>query len=511
VIRFSASLVVVGVGLLIAGGVTSKLLLIYVAIGVSAVALLFLIVGAILHRAELFGREPEGIAAGHAGHDGYADEVGAKPEPAVSAAAAPAAAAAGQGPERREARPASAKGTGAAPNTGTIGNTGSQPLHTFAGYEQFTTQAERRRPEPPREDRPSRPSQPSRPARSQPPFVDPQPTRMDWAADLRKAEKQELERQEQERQGQTQRPGRPDVPAQDRPERGRPDRSQPARPFVDPEPTRMDWAKNLREAEKRELGRQASEHETRPASPSPARPSSPPRPPAPAPAEATRAERIQQPAQSAEATRAERIQPPAEAKPSTPAAQATRAERIQPPTDATRAEKIITAKPDDNTPAAKDQPPAAGASAATQEPAAEAEDQKPAAAKASAAPPKEDQEPAADSSPADAATETKSPAEPATETNSPAEPADSDAPEPSQAQETSDRGGDTSRDGVPSDQDVTVVPGVPRYHRSECILIRFMGDNDLQRMPVEQARKAGCTPCRACQPDGEEDDGPLDD
>jgi hypothetical protein len=33
-----------------------------------------------------------------------------------------------------------------------------------------------------------------------------------------------------------------------------------------------------------------------------------------------------------------------------------------------------------------------------------------------------------------------------------------------------------------------------------------MGDNDLQRMPVEQARKAGCTACRACQPDGEEDD-----
>ena len=78
---------------------------------------------------------------------------------------------------------------------------------------------------------------------------------------------------------------------------------------------------------------------------------------------------------------------------------------------------------------------------------------------------------------------------------------------PGKAPETSDRGDDVvSRDGVPSDQDVTVVPGVPRYHRSECILIRFMGDNDLQRMPVEQAREAGCTPCRACQPDGEEDD-----
>ena len=53
---------------------------------------------------------------------------------------------------------------------------------------------------------------------------------------------------------------------------------------------------------------------------------------------------------------------------------------------------------------------------------------------------------------------------------------------------------------------VTVVPGVPRYHRRDCILIRFMGDNDLQKMPAEAAREAGCTPCRACQPDGEDVD-----
>ena len=57
----------------------------------------------------------------------------------------------------------------------------------------------------------------------------------------------------------------------------------------------------------------------------------------------------------------------------------------------------------------------------------------------------------------------------------------------------------------PAGQPVTVVPGVPRYHRSDCILIRFMGDNDLQKMPVEAAREAGCSPCRACQPDGEDD------
>ena len=51
-----------------------------------------------------------------------------------------------------------------------------------------------------------------------------------------------------------------------------------------------------------------------------------------------------------------------------------------------------------------------------------------------------------------------------------------------------------------------MVPGVPRFHRSDCILIRFMGEGDLQRMPVERAKEAGCTPCRACQPEGEEDD-----
>jgi hypothetical protein len=48
---------------------------------------------------------------------------------------------------------------------------------------------------------------------------------------------------------------------------------------------------------------------------------------------------------------------------------------------------------------------------------------------------------------------------------------------------------------------VTVVPGVPRYHDGDCILIRFMADEDVQRMTVSEAAKAGCTPCRACQPE----------
>jgi hypothetical protein len=49
--------------------------------------------------------------------------------------------------------------------------------------------------------------------------------------------------------------------------------------------------------------------------------------------------------------------------------------------------------------------------------------------------------------------------------------------------------------------EVTVVPGVPRYHNASCILIRFMGDSDLDKMTRAAAREAGCTPCRACLPD----------
>ena len=55
-IRFSAFLVVVAVGLLVAGVVTSKLLLVYIAIGVSGVALLALGVGAAVNWRELTGK-----------------------------------------------------------------------------------------------------------------------------------------------------------------------------------------------------------------------------------------------------------------------------------------------------------------------------------------------------------------------------------------------------------------------------------------------------------------------
>jgi hypothetical protein len=51
--------------------------------------------------------------------------------------------------------------------------------------------------------------------------------------------------------------------------------------------------------------------------------------------------------------------------------------------------------------------------------------------------------------------------------------------------------------------EVTTVPGVPRYHDARCILIRFMGEDDLEKMTLAAATQAGCTPCRACLPEHE--------
>ena len=48
---------------------------------------------------------------------------------------------------------------------------------------------------------------------------------------------------------------------------------------------------------------------------------------------------------------------------------------------------------------------------------------------------------------------------------------------------------------------VTVVPGVPRYHNASCMLIRFMGEGDLETTTLAAARETGLTPCRACLPD----------
>jgi membrane protein implicated in regulation of membrane protease activity len=68
VIRFSAGLVVVAIGVLCVGGVTSKLSLVYVAIAVSAFALIVLAIGVVAGRLQHGAHETPpggGPAVGH--------------------------------------------------------------------------------------------------------------------------------------------------------------------------------------------------------------------------------------------------------------------------------------------------------------------------------------------------------------------------------------------------------------------------------------------------------------
>jgi hypothetical protein len=51
------------------------------------------------------------------------------------------------------------------------------------------------------------------------------------------------------------------------------------------------------------------------------------------------------------------------------------------------------------------------------------------------------------------------------------------------------------------DDEVTIVPGVARYHRRGCILIRFLSDGDLETTTRREAEAIALVPCKACQPD----------
>ena len=90
--------------------------------------------------------------------------------------------------------------------------------------------------------------------------------------------------------------------------------------------------------------------------------------------------------------------------------------------------------------------------------------------------------------------------EPAAEEPAAEEPAaEEPAAEESAAGEPADD--DPAEKPAPGRIEVTVVPGVARYHRSECILIRFLGGGDLEIMTREEAEEAKFAACRACQPD----------
>ncbi len=85
-------------------------------------------------------------------------------------------------------------------------------------------------------------------------------------------------------------------------------------------------------------------------------------------------------------------------------------------------------------------------------------------------------------------------------------PGPQDKPEPVPATAgpaTGDSAGDSALDesALGGSSQVTVVPGIARYHRTQCILIRFLGSDDLETMTREAAENAALAPCRACQPD----------
>ena len=48
---------------------------------------------------------------------------------------------------------------------------------------------------------------------------------------------------------------------------------------------------------------------------------------------------------------------------------------------------------------------------------------------------------------------------------------------------------------------VRVVPGIARYHNADCILIRFLADEDLEIISRSAAAAEGYVACKACKPD----------
>ena len=62
-------------------------------------------------------------------------------------------------------------------------------------------------------------------------------------------------------------------------------------------------------------------------------------------------------------------------------------------------------------------------------------------------------------------------------------------------------GGPDAPPALGPDDEVSVVPGIARYHKADCILIRFLSEDDLEVTSRRDAEVAGCAPCRACRPD----------
>ncbi len=387
-IVFSAFLVVVAVALLVAGVVTSKLWLVYVAIGVSGVSLLALGLGAILKRNELFGQAKQ------------AEPAEASPVPAQV--------------------PAAPRGSVSEPDLDAL----PQPAAAPAGYA-WSASAQ---------PAPHSAPQPGPPRAGYLPSDHSMGTRPPAA-------------------------GFPPSPAADRPQPqpGRPaDYERPPAAFTprpaagtpSPAPGVWEWRDTLPSAQ--------------PSAPSP--PSAPPLPPAPTP-------------------------PPAFAAAAAPAAA---------PAPFVPAEPLAATLAESDQPSAPVEQPVGSGEPTDQNLPASTDDQQ---AESQQRSPSQDQA-VTDEAVTDQATEDQQQGpvqqepEPAPDEQGTA----AEQPAPASAAQP-DHGAEPAPAEVDLLREVTVVPGVPRYHNAQCILIRFMGEDDLNRMPLGEARQAGCTPCRACQPD----------
>jgi hypothetical protein len=513
-IRFGVivTVVVAAVGLLAVGAVDGDLTLVYVSIALAAVALLLLIVGVAVWRDEVFAssarRDERDLAAvGAVGHEGWPDRPGARPGPA------PGAEPGLQGGDTREF----SISVGALPDRDAPADRDRR-----SGESRQTEQLPRPADPAARPGREVRHREPARqeagteewPGRDlpAPDFSGREAAAAGWPGrDLAAAGRPGRDAAPPDRPGRDAAPG--DRPAREAPDRAgreklsahRPDRADQYPTVIAPDryesaddPTRL--AHRLDSLA--DLGRQADPEAPGPTRSRAGRPGGP-RLPAAAPID---------PLPGAVSDRASAAEPVAAA-PSTGRAAArppgteqgpgVEADASQPPTVSVTP---VTGAPGGTAPGTpkglgsrSSVPPAEAATVAglvfpappAQTPAARDEDAA-TVTRAAAAPPATSSVPSATAadtvgtaaaSQPDASTDTTGAAEQATVATAATD------------------GGAAAGPAIGLDDQVSVVPGIARYHKADCILIRFLSEDDLEVMSRRDAQEGGCAPCRACRPD----------
>ena len=488
-IRFSAGLVVVAIGVLIGGVATSKLSLVYVAIVVSAVALVVLAIGVALKRNELFGGGPElapaeagassgmpvgqtadaGLARGSDGH-GREDQAKIRPTgPATAAFQAAAAAAASK---------SAAAPTVAAPSVTTLPVTAPPVAAPSAvdpplGQRQHAFSQASTRVDETVADWDTRPPQPPRSSGDQ--------GRPIW----------------------TPREQAPTKPSSKEPQSGSTGGTAPARGWGSStdQPAPPSWFDRLNEpvASPATEPPKADQAKAEPAKAEPAKTE-------PAKAEPPKAEPFKAFAAKASA-------PDDDSSTATPSAAA--ASDVDTDDDwPTRYSWLEDDETDEAAPEADKKPDATGAADATNVTDA-AETVAANTVSPDTVPAKTVTEKAktAESAPADAGSPDAAATDPHPDADrhpvtaddaivtadSSAESAETTAVAAHEDDDTTDEPAAPQATGAKL---VTVIPGVPRYHDPDCILIRFMDEDDIARKSIPEAQAANCTPCAACLPEG---------